>query len=218
MKYYLNILPDEQQKIYPKLSDLKSKGFILFGGTAIALQYGHRQSVDFDFFNIKALDGEIQKNIIDTLTDIKFTVLQNEPNTLTILTDNNVKLSFFGEIPFALQKNAFLSEDRVLLLAKPEVLLATKLKAINDRASAKDYIDIAEILKDNNYSLYEGLKEVEKMYNSSVPSAQILKGLVYFEDGDLQTLNKEVKNFLIEKTSEAERLIAKRQNIYERSF
>lgn len=218
MKYYLNILPDEQQKIYPKLSDLKSKGFILFGGTAIALQYGHRQSVDFDFFNIKALDGEIQKNIIDTLTDIKFTVLQNEPNTLTILTDNNVKLSFFGEIPFALQKNAFLSEDRVLLLAKPEVLLATKLKAINDRASAKDYIDIAEILKDNNYSLHEGLKEVEKMYNSSVPSAQILKGLVYFEDGDLQTLNKEVKNFLIEKTSEAERLIAKRQNIYERSF
>lgn len=44
------ILPTSQQEVWPELSDIKKLGFVLYGGTAIALQLGHRISVDFDFF------------------------------------------------------------------------------------------------------------------------------------------------------------------------
>jgi len=46
---HLDILPPAQRKIWDALSALPSE-FVLYGGTAIALQLGHRQSVDFDFF------------------------------------------------------------------------------------------------------------------------------------------------------------------------
>ena len=61
---YLDILPHEQRELYPKLSFLKEYGFILFVGTAIALQLGHRESIDFDFFNVSDIDNFKQKSSI----------------------------------------------------------------------------------------------------------------------------------------------------------
>jgi hypothetical protein len=43
----LAILPPEQRRLWPELRDIP-RGFVLYGGTAIALHLGHRQSVDFD--------------------------------------------------------------------------------------------------------------------------------------------------------------------------
>jgi Nucleotidyl transferase AbiEii toxin, Type IV TA system len=45
----LDILPDVQQRLWPELAQTPDN-FTLYGGTAIALRLGHRQSVDFDFF------------------------------------------------------------------------------------------------------------------------------------------------------------------------
>lgn len=56
MKPILEILPQEQRALYPHLAQITGLGFVLFGGTAIALQLGHRQSVDFDFFTHKSID------------------------------------------------------------------------------------------------------------------------------------------------------------------
>lgn len=50
MKLFKEILPKEQQEIYDNLKQVTELNFTLFGGTAIALQLGHRKSVDFDFF------------------------------------------------------------------------------------------------------------------------------------------------------------------------
>ena len=46
---YLTILPSAQRRLWDELRDVPET-FILYGGTAIALQIGHRHSVDFDFF------------------------------------------------------------------------------------------------------------------------------------------------------------------------
>lgn len=46
----LNILPEAQRQLWPALDETDSLGFVLYGGTAIALRVGHRPSVDFDFF------------------------------------------------------------------------------------------------------------------------------------------------------------------------
>ena len=53
-----DILPPSQQRLWPKLKAAVDLGFVLYGGTAIALRLGHRPSVDFDFFTEKPLDRD----------------------------------------------------------------------------------------------------------------------------------------------------------------
>ncbi|MBN9405087.1 MAG: nucleotidyl transferase AbiEii/AbiGii toxin family protein [Burkholderiales bacterium] len=51
LKPRLDVLPRAQQRLWPQLSKVRGLGFVLYGGTAIALRLGHRESVDFDFFS-----------------------------------------------------------------------------------------------------------------------------------------------------------------------
>lgn len=55
----LTTLPADQQKIWTSLSPAKELGFCLYGGTALVLRFGHRETVDFDFFSSQALDKEL---------------------------------------------------------------------------------------------------------------------------------------------------------------
>ena len=55
MRPRLDILPDQQRDLWPKLAAVPPR-FILYGGTAIALRLGHRISVDFDFYASLPLD------------------------------------------------------------------------------------------------------------------------------------------------------------------
>src|SRR5262245_60249590 len=50
----LDILPDAQRELWPQLSAAPRLSFVLYGGTAVALHLGHRQSVDFDFFPVRS--------------------------------------------------------------------------------------------------------------------------------------------------------------------
>src|SRR3546814_13803841 len=74
-----------------------------------------------------------------------------------------------------------MTDDGVALVASMDDLLAHKLKAIHDRADAKDYEDIAAILT-NGHSLERGLAASEALFGSSVPAMVTLKALPYFAD------------------------------------
>jgi len=50
-----DILPPAQKMLVPELALARDVGFVLYGGTAIALQLGHRESIDFDFFSDRPL-------------------------------------------------------------------------------------------------------------------------------------------------------------------
>jgi len=52
----LDVLPPEQKRIWPQLSNAPRLGLTLYGGTAIALRLGHRESMDFDFFTNDPID------------------------------------------------------------------------------------------------------------------------------------------------------------------
>ncbi len=52
----LEVLPAAQLKVWKNLAPTRQLGFVLYGGTAIALRLGHRVSVDFDFFTQAPLD------------------------------------------------------------------------------------------------------------------------------------------------------------------
>lgn len=191
---HYEILPQEQKKIYKNLSFLKNKGFILFGGTAIALQLGHRQSIDFDFFTSNKLDKKLKDEILKNLKSD--TMLQNEENTLVFLK-NEVKLSFFGDIDFAIKENSLILDD-VLEVANLKSLLATKLKATFDRAEYKDYIDIVEILKKGQITIEEGIDKMFDFFGTDFTASQVLKNLTYFEDGDLYRLEIKDRDILIQ--------------------
>lgn len=73
-----------------------------------------------------------------------------------------------------------------MLVASLEDLLATKLKATLDRAEAKDYRDIAEMIS-AGVSLPRGLAAFKGMFGGE--PAQVLRALGFFEDGDLRSLS-----------------------------
>lgn len=81
MQLKLDILPSEQAKLYPFLQQITDLGFMLFAGTAIALQLGHRQSVDFDFFHEQDI-SRLQFNLLHLEGLESHYVLQNTPDTL----------------------------------------------------------------------------------------------------------------------------------------
>jgi hypothetical protein len=74
------ILPAAQRRIWPELSPATKLGYVLYGGTAIALRLGHRQSVDFDFFAARPVDQAKLRAAMPLLRET--TVRQHRPNNL----------------------------------------------------------------------------------------------------------------------------------------
>src|SRR2546423_1321480 len=91
---HVDILPSSQRRLWAELSEIPDY-FVLYGGTAIALWLGHRESLDFDFFADRELTTGWHLNE-PLLKDA--TTLQAAPNTLTLQIDRGgpVRLSFFG--------------------------------------------------------------------------------------------------------------------------
>lgn len=197
------ILPPVQQRLWPRLAPLAALNFVLYGGTAIALRLGHRTSVDFDLFSTEPLNRSALFNACDFIN--RATVLQDTPNTLTILVEENsaefVKISFFGDIHHGRVGEPQWSDDGILPVASLADLVATKLKVILQRIEAKDYLDVAAMIKDGVRLSY-GLAAARRLYGKNFQPSESLKALVYFEGGDLNSLPEAVKTTLVETVAE----------------
>jgi hypothetical protein len=184
----LETLPAAQRELWASLAPAAALDLVLYGGTAIALQLGHRQSIDFDFFSSRPLDKAGLRRAMPQVSQAA--VLQDEPETLVVSVkgpDGPVKLSFFGGLSLGRVGEPRLTIDGVLLVASPIDLLATKLKAILDRAEAKDYIDLAALLR-SGLTLADGLAAFRTLFSGE--PAVALKAIGYFGDGDLTTLTE----------------------------
>jgi hypothetical protein len=190
----LDILPTPQLRLWPELARIPSH-FVLYGGTAIALWLGHRDSVDFDFFSDVSLDDNGKEDIL-CLFGVG-AILQNERDTLVFtatVDDQPVKLSFFGGMKNGCVAEPTLTHDGVACVASLDDLFAHKLKAIHDRAEGKDYQDIAVMLM-NGQSLARGLAAREALFGSSVPAMLTLKALTYFSDvNEPERITVDMKN------------------------
>ena len=181
-----DVLPAAQQQIWNALAAAPRLGFVLYGGTAIALHLGHRRSIDFDFFRSEPLDKNQLRANFEFVKGAA--VLQDTPDSQIVLAETPagpVKISFFGSISFGRVRDPLQTRDGVLLVASLDDLMATKLKATLDRAEAKDYRDIAAMIS-AGVSLSIGLSAFRQMFNGE--PAQILRAIGYFKDGDLNTL------------------------------
>lgn len=197
----MEILPAQQRAIWPLLKPTVALGFVLYGGTAVALRLGHRQSIDFDFFTEHDLQVD---RLFDAMPLLKTaTVIQQEPTALTVLssmagsTDRPVKISFFGPVRTGRVGVPQFTEDGIMAVASPEDLFATKVKVLLQRIEAKDYRDIAAMIA-SGQDLASALGGARAMFGPSFQPSESLKALTYFEGGDLRQLSQQERRELIE--------------------
>lgn len=194
----LNILSKTQVNVLNNLGFLEEKNFYLAGGTALALQLGHRTSVDFDFYVSKHFLSQ------DILRDfnIKFkgVVARQAVADTLILTVDNIDLSFFY-YPYKLLKPTV--KLNKINLASMEDISAMKIAAVVQRGVRRDFIDIYYLFQ--QYSLKEIIKFTLKKY-PGYQEILALRALIYFEDADNEKIARRIeildKSFSWEKAKE----------------
>ena len=158
----------------PEFSKLR-----LVGGTSLALQIGHRKSIDLDLFGKIDCDEFTISNILNKMGNVR--VLKKSENINIYLIDG-IKVDIVN-YPYLWLKDIIFEDT--LKLARAEDVAAMKLSAITNRGTKKDFIDLFFLLKE--YSLEELFDFYEKKYNDG-SIFLVIKSLAYFDDADLEEM------------------------------
>lgn len=156
----------------------------LVGGTALALQKGHRKSIDLDLFGSIDVDVLEINNALSQLGNI--TQIRNSKN-IHIYIINGIKVDIVNyTYPWL---NEVLEIDGIRL-AGYEDIAAMKLAAISGRGTKKDFVDIYYLL--NLMSLSEMVKLYQKKFaDGSI--FMVLKSFIYFEDAEKDVMPDMIK-------------------------
>ena len=172
----------------------------LVGGTALALQLGHRKSIDLDFFGTVDCEAEYLRESIAGIASL--TILKESPHIHIYIVDGikvdivNYKYPWLDDVVL----------EQGLRLASVSDIAAMKITAIIGRGTKKDFIDIAFLL--HHFSLEEILHFYAAKYNdSSVFLA--MKSLAYFDDAETDPMPdmfvnqswQQVKAYILSKIS-----------------
>lgn len=174
---HLEALTNDGRKLFSFFAKL-SPEFYLAGGTALALQIGHRVSVDFDFFSDDYISKELLGKVKKVFSDFEVLVSVNNPDELTVFA-GGIKVTFLRYTFPVIEKLAELDGVKVLDAAE---IAATKAYTIGRRGSLKDYVDVYFALRDRITTLDDILELAEKKYGSEFNSRLFLEQLVYLED------------------------------------
>lgn len=152
----------------------------LVGGTSLALQYGHRRSVDLDLFGITTENIE---ELTDAMHQCAEKVVQGS-------CSKSIKTYFLNDIKVDLVNynyewidNPVLDES--LRLASTKDIAAMKVNAVMGRGTKKDFVDIYYLLKHYSFD------ELINLYLQKYPEGseyRALLSMTYFADADLQPM------------------------------
>ncbi len=157
------------------MNEKSLEDFVLVGGTALALQIGHRKSVDLDFFTLNTFNpDQLLADLSNHFTSI---LLQKSPLAL-ICTIQGIKVDFIHfRYPFIRP----LRHNEGLRLLSLEDIAPMKLDAISGRGSKKDFYDVYFLLE------YFTLEKMFELYLEKYPhqtTFHVLRSLAYFEDAE----------------------------------
>jgi hypothetical protein len=187
-------MPGAQAKLWPRLGDIPDS-FVLYGGTALALRLGHRESADFDFFSP---DSFVPTDLLGDLAFLgPLTVNEAAPNTLIITTESDVHLSLFGAVRLQSVAEPSIVQENGIVIASLFDLAGTKAKALLDRSEWKDYTDIATLLR-AGLALAEIIGYAATVFEPvfAFPTAVFLRSLAWFGDGTARNLPDDMKHEL----------------------
>ncbi len=154
----------------PELSGMR-----LAGGTALALQIGHRKSIDLDFFGELKADYLSLSNSFHNLGSVQ--LLNRSANIFIFLLDD-IKVDI-ENYPYEWLESPLIIDG--LLLANQKDIAAMKMAAITGRGTKKDFYDIYFLLK--QFSLKDMLSFYRKKYYDG-SEFMVVKSLTYFTDAE----------------------------------
>jgi hypothetical protein len=169
------ILTDSQIKLLPVLK-LFSDRFALVGGTAIALQIGHRRSIDFDMFIGKRFNNLAVEKKFRASAEID-KIIVSRLDELTFLAQG-VKFTFFN-YPYAIGYPLIF--DSSIKMPDLLTLAAMKAFALGMRAKWKDYVDLYFIMRDF-HGISEIIKKGEEIFAGEFNAKIFRVQLGYFAD------------------------------------
>lgn len=168
---------EQTQRVLAKIGKPFSQNFYLAGGTALAIQLGHRLSIDLDWFSG---EGFLNSSLKTDLSQFgQFELTGEDEDTIHGILDN-VRVSF---LRYSYRLLFPLVDFEDAKLADERDIAAMKIDAISSRGSKKDFVDLYFLLE--KYSLPELIELFEKKYaNIKFNKLHILKSLTYFEDAE----------------------------------
>lgn len=200
---YYESLNQETKKVWDKCAFLHND-FYLAGGTALALQIGHRISVDLDFFS----DNPIKKTLLAKIENGfgNTSVLVNTKNELTVLL-SGVKTSFI-HYPFILKEKTV--NTNIVPLASVLDIASMKAYTMGRRRSFKDYIDLYCIVSENMITLDVIISDAKEKYKEGFNDRLFCEQLISPEDLDDEEIiwlspkqsKSKVQSFFKEKVKE----------------
>jgi hypothetical protein len=180
---HLESIELEQKKVFLKLKEFPN--FYLVGGTGLALQMGHRISVDFDMFSDKKNLRNLLIKVERVFKDFKLSIVINNPDQLSVKV-NGVKIDFVGyPYPPIL---GFISFEGINILKIPEIA-AMKAQTLGRRPALKDYIDLYFIIKEKYIDLNGIINIAEKKYKDEFNGRLFLEQLIYLQDVEDMKIN-----------------------------
>ena len=154
------------------------KSFALAGGTSLALRFGHRISVDLDFFSSDAFEND---SLVAALKqDYDFDDLRRGPTGVSGYL-NGVKVDFVKYLHPLIRPIETIQDIRLMSL--PDVV-AMKLSAVTNRGAKKDFYDVHTLI------LELGLPVMLDLYTQKYPGTDplmLLRSLCYFQDAESDT-------------------------------
>lgn len=175
-------------------------GFSLAGGTALALQIGHRISVDLDFFGNRPFATD---EIMELLSEQKPLSIISQNRNILILNVQGVKVDFVN-FKYPLVSTPIV-ENQLRLLGLPDIA-AMKLAAVAGRGRKRDFYDIYFLLQ--RFSLQQMIGFYNKKYEDG-SEMMVARSMTFFDDADtdepprLLTSNvswDEIKKKILEET------------------
>ena len=186
MLSYQTVEPHTLELLRRLMAEPSLLGLRLVGGTSLALQYGHRNSVDLDFFG--TLDQD-RSTIRDCLKSIGHVAVLKETDKIRIYNLDGVKIDFVDYSCYPWIDDPLVEDG--LCLASPKDIAAMKINAIEGRGTRKDFIDVFYLLQ--RFSL----SEILGFYQQKYPEYSIFRALMsltYFNDAEKQNMPKMFKH------------------------
>ena len=154
----------------------------LVGGTALALQYGHRQSIDLDFFGLLPDDKE---ELVEMTKRVGNVLVTNRSKMILQTVINQIKVDFVDYSRYKWIDEPVMGDGFVL--ASDKDIAAMKVNAIIGRGTRKDFIDLYVLLQ--HYSLLEIMAFYKQKY-PEFSEYRALLSMTYFEDAEMQDVPK----------------------------
>lgn len=177
--FHLFTVKEETYQLLQSIFSIEviNKQFALAGGTSLALQIGHRQSIDLDIFSYDSFDVREIEIALSSVPEFDFK-LTNARKQMLFAYINQIKCDFIQE-PAKLIK-PFIEKDGVKYFSVEDIA-AMKMHTICGRGKKKDFFDVYALIEKHGWQTM--LKWFEEKYDSS-QLYFLWRSITYFEDAE----------------------------------